>query len=119
MSSNMYGFTCNFMWEGRWCFAQIVYEGTSEDSWETYERATADWETQDPVLLAKYELEHRDWSKDMHNEVRISAHGVYPGWLDTDPPNDPTWHPPQPAEREVLLIIADGAAVNIEHGWDT
>ena len=119
MSSNMYGFTCDFQWEGRWVHAQIVYKGTSEDSWETYERATADWETQDPVLLAKYELEHRDWSKQWHADVRIGTCGVYPGWLDTDPSGDPKWCPPQPTEKEVLQIIADGGALNIVHGWDT
>ena len=118
MSSNMYGFTCDFWWQGRWCHAQVVYKGTAEDSWETYEWATADWETEDPVLLAKYEIEHRDWSKTMHNEVRIFTAGVYPGWLDTDP-SDPAWWPPQPTEREVLEITASGAALNIKHGWDT
>lgn len=118
MSSNMYGFECEFWWEGRHCSAQIVYKGTENDEESSREQATRDWETEDPVLLAKYELEHRDWTKQWHADVRVGVHEVYPQWLDTDP-SDPTWSPPKPTEREVLQIIADGAAFGIVHGWDT
>lgn len=119
MSSNMYGFECEFWWQDRLCHAQIVYVGTGYDDEETLSRATRDWETTDPVALAKYELEHRDWSKPFHAEVRISTAHIYPGWLDTDPQHDPTWNPPVPTEKEVLQIIADRAALDIVHGWDT
>lgn len=119
MSSNMYGFTCDFWWQGRLCHAQVVYVGTEGDNEESRERATAGWETEDPVLLARYELEHRDWSKRWYGDVRIGTAGIYSGWLDLDPSGDPTWNPPVPTEREVIQIIAEGAALNIEHGWDT
>jgi hypothetical protein len=119
MSSNMYGFTCEFWWNGRLCHAQIVYVGTGYDDEETLIRATRGWETEDPVALAKYELEHRDWSKPGYGEARLQTASIVAGWLETDPQHDPTWRPPTPNPREVLQIIADGAAMDIEHGWDT
>lgn len=54
MSSNQYGFECQFVWEGRNCLAQIVYAGTREDDCRSYDRVVDSWETEDPVLLAKF-----------------------------------------------------------------
>ena len=119
MSTNMYGFTCNFIWKERRCFTQIVYSGTSEFVEDSLESVTDSWETQDPALLAKYELDHRDWSKKLFEGVRIEVAGVYPGLLDTDPYRDPNWKTPTPTEKEVLQIIANGEASDIAHGWDT
>lgn len=120
MSSNAYGFTCTVPWKGRSYEVQVLYEGTHDDSWESLNLATADWETEDPAALAAHELEHRDWSKPSSwacSRIDAGLTGVG-GWLPDDP-SDPLWNPPQPTEREILQIIAAGQATDIEHGWDT
>jgi len=118
MSSNMYGFEATFMWEGRWCHAQFVYKGTYEDDPWSLDYATKDWESTRPVDLARYELEHRDWDKKYHADVRIGIYNIFSSYLDGDP-DDPCWSPPRPTEKETLQIIADGKAEEIREGWDT
>lgn len=119
MSSNMYGFTCSVQHGARVFDVQIVYKGTRDDCEESLNRATADWDDMDPRALAKFELEHRDWSKVFHGDVRIGVQDCWGGWLDTDPQNDPTWSPPRPTEREVVEAIASGHFDDVVHGWDT
>ena len=118
MSSNQYGFTCEVPWKGRAYSVQVVYQGTGDDSEESRMRATENWETEDPIELARYELEHRgDW-ENPHAVVRVSVWGCYGGWLAGDP-SEPTWSPPTPSEREILQALARGQVTDIEHGWDT
>jgi len=119
MSSHQYGFTCTVPWQDRSYHVQVVYEGTHDDSEMSLLDSTADWPTTAAAHLAKHELEHRgDWT-DPHATSRISVWGVYGGWLPDDPDSDPLWDPPQPSEREVLVIIARGEATDVVHGWDT
>jgi hypothetical protein len=118
MSSNMYGFEVNFVWEGRDCQAQFVYNGTFENEPSSLDYATKDWESTNPIDLAKYELEHRDWNKKYHADIRIGAYGIY-SFCNDDDPSDFDWIPPHPTEKEVLQIIADGKAKEIREGWDT
>ena len=49
MSSNRYGFTCHFDWNGRRYNAQIVYVGARDDSPHSLAEATSDWESTDPT----------------------------------------------------------------------
>jgi hypothetical protein len=116
MSSNMYGFMCIVPWQGRRYDVQIAYVGTFDDSEESLARATAGWETEDPVELAQYELEHRDWSKKWRGEARICVLSLHGGWLETDPRD---FAPPQPSDREIIEAIAAGQATDYVHGWDT
>ena len=121
MSSNQYGFTCDIEWMGRRYSTQIVYAGTHDDSEESLNWATRNWEGgefTDPVELAKYELANRDWDKKYASDKRIGLCRCYGGWL-SDDPRDVSWRPPEPSEREVLEIIAAGKAEDIEYGWDT
>lgn len=117
MSSNQYGFECSFAWKGRIYEAQIVYVGTSEDDPGSDDAVQADWESSDPRDLARYELDHRDWGN-IWGARRIEVWSTWGGWLEDDP-EDPSWSPPKPPEREVLEIIARGEATDIVHGWDT
>ena len=119
MSSNMYGITCMVPWDGRVFDVQIVYVGTEGDDEESRMQATAGWETEAPVALARYELDHRDWTKQWHGEARLIVYFCCGGWLDTDPQFDPTWRPLLPSDRQVLEAIASGNAQDIVHGWDT
>lgn len=118
MSSNQYGFSCVIDWNGRSYEVQIVYRGTEDDDPESLEYATRDWESQDPVALAQYELEHRDWVQKYSADVRIGVWSISGGWLETDP-HLSTWLPPTPSELEILEIISAGRARDIDHGWDT
>ena len=118
MSSNMYGFECSFTWKGRWCTAQIVYRGTYEDNPYSLDYATYDWESMDPVDLAKYELAHRNWDAKYCEDVRIGTTSICAFRMEDDPP-DFSWSPPCPTEREVLQVIAEGGAEDLRYGWDT
>jgi len=118
MSSNMYGFEATFMWEDRWCEARFVYKGTFEDDPYSLDYVTEDWESTKPVDLARYELEHRDWNKKYHADVRIGAFDIF-SFRNDDDPTDFSWRPPCPTEKEALQIIADGKAEEIREGWDT
>lgn len=120
MSSNMYGFTCEFVWQGRNGVALIAYEGTCKDDPKTLNRVTADWESADPGDLARYELQHRDWSLEPYaqKEVRICVFWLKMSWLEKDP-CEPLWKPPAPTEKEMFELIASGRVTNIQHGWDT
>jgi len=113
----MYGFTCDFFWEGRQGDCQIVYTDTWEYDPYSLGRVLDQWETNDPIELAKYEIKHRDWSKPSES-VRICVWSVIVYYLDTDP-GDHTFKPPTPTERELLELIANGEAQNFVHGWDT
>ena len=113
MSSNMFGFECAFAIGDRWYLAQIVYTGSDEMS-----NVIPDWAEDDPVELAKWELDHRDWDKKPLDDVRIGVCRVNGGWLLIDP-QDSIWSPPTPTEREILEIIAAGKAEVGFPGWDT
>jgi hypothetical protein len=127
VSSNMYGFTCTMTCtvdgSTRDYFVQIVYVGTEGDSEDSRERATANWESEDPVELAKYEIAHRKWEKRWCGEARLIVQGVYAHWTEEDTAagrqHGPAWTPPVPPDRAVLDEIATGRARNVEHGWDT
>jgi len=118
MSSNMYGFTCDFTWEGRSGSCQIVYVGTGDDDPDTLDFATRDWETTEPAELARYELKHRDFSNKYYSAIRIECWVCYMCWNEDDP-SDISWKPPMPTEKQLLELIADEAVINIQHGWDT
>lgn len=117
MSSNMYGFTCTIPWRDRSCFVQVVFVGTSEDEPDSYNEVACEWGTTDPVELAVYELQHRDWNNKFDYK-RISVAECYASYLDTDPSNV-DWSPPRPTEREIMELIAAGQAEDVDHGWDT
>lgn len=118
MSSHMYGFTCTVEWEGRSCFCQITYAGTDEENPSSLDLITELWDFCEPMALAQYELDHRDWVTKPYQDCRIGVWDISVSYLPTDP-NDPLWSPPVPTEKQVLNAIATGKAYDIEYGWDT
>ena len=121
MSSNMYGFTCTVPGIGdRTCFIQVCYIGTGYDDNDTLYRLS--WGDDKAEDLARYELDHRDWeSKEFHTTVRIGVWGCYSNWIEEDETlaEDVNYTPPVPTEREILQMIANYQAWDIEYGWDT
>lgn len=116
----MYGFTCHFEWEDRFYNCQVTYIGTDESDPESYDRVTADWDSEDPAALAQYELIHRDWDdQGYHTEVRICVWDMWAHWRPSDPNCDPSWSPPMPTEQQVLQVLASGGGEVLEYGWDT
>jgi hypothetical protein len=113
MSSNMYGFECWIEWNGRNYGVQITYDGTDEDDPYSLERVTASWESDRPQDVARYELTHRTWPDG--DPVRASVWYTWGG--SRDPDDD--YPPPQPPEREVFRLIAEGHATDMLEGWDT